>query len=653
MARTYESALTHLAALQSNKTIVSLFPPPENAQGQQDINALALPEMRAWLERSGISMQELEASGMKCVHVAGTKGKGSVCAYLTALLLGPRGSEAQGKRAEGGEGKAEDGISKERMRIRQIAGKVGTYTSPHLVSVRERIAIDGVPISRELFARYFFEIWDACTEAARRESSSQPLPPQPLPSSPEILSLQQLQQLQRKQHQERLEPHLSGPATKPFYFRFLTLVALRAFLSEGVRSAVIECGIGGEYDSTNVLTAEMVSASVVAQLGIDHVGMLGNTLPRIAWHKAGVCKRGRRCFTRRLTGRGGEGEETMKVLRERATEKGARLVEVGDEEVERWGGSMGMVRDKGEGLRKDTLDGEFQKYNQALAVLAAREHLRVLAGESSRGSEDDEKLENIPTEFTSALQNARLRGRCETIEDEEGPITWLIDGAHTTESLAEVARWFVGKLRSESENGWGRDKQMALNVILLFNQQDRDAAKLLSGLLNDIKKNSRSFLPSAFCTSTATTHAASTSTSIARSPKIHFSEAVFTRNELTVSILPATHEEEAESGIEARTKPEIDLSVQEAAAEALLDMSPGTVTWVMDNVADAVGRVRMLAYDHQEHYWKCQGERGGGGRGRVEGATKMETETKTLVLVTGSLHLVGAVLRTLEPGAED
>ncbi|KAH8158287.1 hypothetical protein CIB48_g9968, partial [Xylaria polymorpha] len=224
MARTYESALSHLAALQSNRAVTSLFAPPApttpspTAGGsKQDLNALAIPEMKAWLRRGGISASELAGSGLRCIHVAGTKGKGSVCAYLTALLTHSSSGE--------------------------VAGKVGTYTSPHLVSVRERIAINGVPISQDLFTRYFFAVWDACTEAARAEQKG-----------------------------DVSEDVLGGPATKPFYFRFLTLVALRAFLSEGVRSAVIECGIGGEYDSTNVLPAELITASVVAQLGIDHVG---------------------------------------------------------------------------------------------------------------------------------------------------------------------------------------------------------------------------------------------------------------------------------------------------------------------------------------------------------------------------------------------
>ncbi|KAF2966047.1 hypothetical protein GQX73_g7525 [Xylaria multiplex] len=567
MSHTYESALSHLAALQSNRAITSLFSPPiipasaSSTAPKQDLNALAIPEMLSWLQRAGLSRDDLAAK-LRCIHVAGTKGKGSVCAYLTALLV--RG----------------DGDT------RRAVGKVGTYTSPHLVSVRERIAIDGAPISRDLFARYFFEAWDACTEAARAELVSRQAGKSGADGGP------------TREGEGISEEELQGPATKPFYFRFLTIVALRAFLGEGVRSAIIECGIGGEYDSTNVLPPTSVTASVVTQLGIDHVGMLGATLPEIAWHKAGVCKPGRKCFTRKLDGEGSTealatAEKTMQVLQQRAREKGATLVEVEDADVERWGGIKANENEAG------SLEGGFQKYNQALAVHAAQEHLRVLASESPTYSSHggnrantaaDERLNDISPSFTSALQYARLRGRCETREDEQGPITWLIDGAHTGESLTEVARWFSSKVIRDTSK---------VRTVLLFNQQDRDAAKLVSGLLEGIKEN----LPHP----TDRGHGQS------------FTHAVFSRNDLKPCTL--------KNDISEETGPERDLSVQSAAAEALRTISPATPTSVLDNIADAVAEIRAVA-------------------SRNEGA-------QTIVLVTGSLHLAGALLLTLEPDAED
>ncbi|KAK7962230.1 uncharacterized protein PG986_003055 [Apiospora aurea] len=548
MARTYESALSLLSSLQSNKAVTSLFsapllpPSPSQSSGKpQDLNALAIPEMLAWLDRAGLSQSDL--AQLKCIHVAGTKGKGSVCAFLTSILV----SNAT------------------------AAGKVGTYTSPHLVSVRERIMIDGHPLAPDLFARYFFEVWDAFTEAARAELGRK-TGDWHTPTSAAAAAAKSA----RAEENDRLrEAELQGPATKPFYFRFLTILALHAFLREGVRSAVVECGIGGEYDSTNVLPAEAVTASVVTQLGIDHVGMLGGTLPEIAWHKIGVAKAGRRCFTRRLPG--GEGQEaakTMEVLRQRAAERGAELVEVPDEVVEAWGG-----------VRADEvggLEGDFQKYNQALAVSAAREHLRVPAKQEQENNKNDIStavldFSSIPEEFVEGLRKARLRGRCETRQEDN--VTWLIDGAHTAESLREVARWFASK-RSTAAN---------TRHVLLFNQQERDAAKLLEDLYSGIQQSASSPDTTAI-----------------------FDKAVFTRNELH----PRSTDEA-----------ERDVSVQNAGAQALSRLSPNSQVVACDNVADAVFEVRK------------------------NDPAQKDTMEKTIVLVTGSLHLVGALLRTLEPDA--
>ncbi|OTB05690.1 hypothetical protein M426DRAFT_319678 [Hypoxylon sp. CI-4A] len=530
MARTYESALQHLDSIQSNRAITSLFSPPLTPSSSsspspsakptttQDLNAQAIPEMLEWLRRANLSQTDL--AQLHYVHVAGTKGKGSVCAYLTSILTQPD--------------------------VADVAGRVGTYTSPHLLSVRERIQIDGKPISTELFARYFFQVWDALTDSARAAAVAQ--------------------------GKAVSEEELRGPATKPFFFRLLTLVALRAFVGERVSSVVLECGIGGEFDSTNVVPPEAVTAAVVAQLGLDHVGMLGTTVPQIAWHKAGVCKTGRRCFTRRLVGGGeedGVGEKTMAVLRERAEEKGALLVEVEDADVERWGGVKG--------IQPGSLEGEFQKFNQALALRAASEHLRVLEGKRDAWwPEQEEALPALAERFSEGLRSARLRGRCETRP--EGDLTWFIDGAHTADSLREAARWFAAKRK---------DLPKDAKVVLLFNQQERDVARLLGGLLEGVKKEWD-----------------------VSSHDTIFDHAVFTRNDFR-----------------RRTadEPERDLAVQNAAADAMRDLSPKTVISVVDNVGDAVERIRTVSH----------------GDG-----------VKVVVLSTGSLHLVGGLLKTLEPDAE-
>lgn len=419
---TYDNALQLLSLLQSNKTIINLFAVSPNSA---DINASAIPEMKAWLLRAGYTPADL--ARLRCIHVAGTKGKGSVCAFTTSVLC----------------------------QYPDVAGRVGTYTSPHLVSVRERICLDGLPISQEKFTSYFFELWNRLSAAARRAGDAIP---------------------------ETDELGADGPSTKPFYFRFLTLLAFHAFLKEGVRSAVIECGIGGEYDSTNVLPPEAVTASAVTQLGIDHVNMLGDTVDKIAWHKAGIFKKNIPAYTYQ-TGTSDHG--VLKVLKDRAEEKGTELCVIEDGTLDEWTGVHGA-----------NLEGAFQKGNMALATVISRRHLHSLGYKfnsdsfENAGSPLPAKLTDIPQPFIAGLQDAQLRGRCETITQDR--IQWYLDGAHTEDSLVQVAKWFATKISEEDSIR-----------VLIFNQQDRDSPKLLRTLLDTLHEETgtpnRKIFHHAFC----------------------------------------------------------------------------------------------------------------------------------------------------------
>ncbi|KAK2068278.1 hypothetical protein P8C59_002926 [Phyllachora maydis] len=477
-SRTYDDALRLLSELPSNKAITSLFTPSPSAPPLQELDARAMPEMTAWLLRAGYTPAAL-ARHFRCVHVAGTKGKGSVATFTAAVL----------------------------RRHPAAAGRVGTYTSPHVTSVRERIAIDGRPLDRALFTRYFFELWDALSAGARR-----------LDARPAA------------QHGGGAVD-FDGPATKPFYFRFLTLLAFHAFVREGVRSAVVECGIGGEYDPTNVLAPEGVSVAVVTQLGIDHVTMLGDTVPKIAWHKAGIFKKGVVALTRRLSGE--KGGEVMEVLRQRAAEKGAsKLVELAEELTEQWAG----VPDA------KTQQGPFQKSNMALAAMAAREHLLVM-GEQFQESfaGENASLDAMPEEFVAGLREASIRGRCEILKDADG-IEWFIDGAHTEDSLAGVGRWFASGAAGDG-----------VRRILVFNQQDRDPTVLLGTLLRACQEGQHD------------------------RPAFH--HAVFTRNEEDVS---------ADQDLSS-----VDLGVQGKAQETMTRFDGRTETKTTHSVRAAVTHLRQ------------------------------------------------------------
>ncbi|RBQ78998.1 hypothetical protein FVER14953_00507 [Fusarium verticillioides] len=479
VSRDYNEALRLLSTLYSNRQVTNLFDKSIAANASsvppKDPNALAIPEMREWLRRAGYEPKDL--ARLRHIHIAGTKGKGSVSAFATGML---REYET-----------------------------VGTYTSPHLVSPRERIAIQGEQVSQKLFAEAFFELWERLSEAAEKDGKS-------LTES-------------------------EGPGSKPFFFRFMTLLAWHIFLREKVDSVVLECGIGGEYDATNVVPPEAVSAAVITQLGIDHVAMLGDTVEKIAWHKAGILKPGVRGFVRRMDEKPG----VMQVLRQRAAEKGAELIELDDARIELWGGVKGRLL------------GDFQKYNQALAVCAVKQHLGIYF-------DPRDFFMNSQARMDKGLWDASLRGRCEVIQ--QGHIGWYLDGAHTKDSMYEVAKWFASNVENDESS------------ILVFNQQERDATQLLAILLDTVQEfTGRENI---------------------------FSHALFTRNDQKG---PSTDEE-------AR-----DLSVQTRVARMMAERAANCEVNTFDNIQDAVSEARKVAGSHQK------------------------------VLATGSMYLVGGVLRALEP----
>lgn len=349
--------------------------------------------MRAYLARIGYAPSDLDR--LNIVHVAGTKGKGSTCAFVDSVLA----------------------------RYHRRGGpprKVGLFTSPHLIAVRERIRINSAPISEALFARYFFEVWDR------------------LEANPAVAA------------------DAAPPGSKPIYARFLTLLSFHVFLSEGVDAAVYETGIGGEYDATNVV--ERPVAAGISTLGIDHVFVLGDTVDKIAWHKAGIMKPGCPAFTVEQV------PPAARVLRDRAAEKGADLEVLGID-----------PRLAGVNIRPDAT---FQKKNATLAIALAETALRKL--DPSFVPRPDAAL---PREFVDGLEQVVWRGRCEVKEEDR--VIWHVDGAHTVDSLRMAARWFAGECADRA-----RAQAAACGPkVLIFNQQGRsEAVDFLDGLCSAVKK---------------------------------------------------------------------------------------------------------------------------------------------------------------------
>ncbi|KAJ5610515.1 Folylpolyglutamate synthase [Penicillium lagena] len=396
MARTYEAAITALNSLQTNYAIVEEL---RKAKSRDEINERSIPEMVEWLERIGYKPADLNQ--LNLVHVAGTKGKGSTSAFISSIL-------SQYTKPELGQSAP-------------AIHKVGLYTSPHLRFARERIKIDNTPLSEEQFARYFFEVWDRLEETAKSAGQNP-----------------------------------TAPGTKPQYFRYLTLMAFHTYIREGVNAAVIECGIGGQYDCTNVIEQPKVAA--ITSLGIDHTALLGTTIENIAWHKGGIIKPGVRVFT------APQALSAEKVLTQRAEEKGAQLdVVLGHPELLADGSQV-----------KPGLAGDFQYTNAALAVATAAEFLRKIG---VAGIPKNMSSESLPPKFKKGLEETRLGGRCETRTEKN--VAWYIDGGHTLESIRLAGSWFASRIQADSSSS---DMATKKPRILIFNQQTRDSTALARAL---------------------------------------------------------------------------------------------------------------------------------------------------------------------------
>ncbi|TKA76762.1 hypothetical protein B0A55_03636 [Friedmanniomyces simplex] len=415
--RDYNAAVQALNTLQSNFSAVEAI----RKQGP-GWNQRALPEMRSWVRRIGYEPSDFDT--LNLIHIAGTKGKGSTSSFISSIL-------------------AQYLPTKKSVHAERLPTSVGLYTSPHLRFVMERIQIDGQPIPEEQFAKSFWGVWD------------------------------RLEAMPATSHEEGAR-NVSG---KPVYFHYLTLMALHCYMQEKVATAVIECGIGGEYDTTNILEKPMTTG--VTSLGIDHVAMLGDTIESIAWHKAGIFKPGVPAFTVP------QPEKALAVLHERAQQNGTEL----------------RVVDEHPALRhlKLGLQGDFQRINASLAIAICASHLSRLGYIAADTALDT--TSELPEEFVKGLETAHLGGRCETRQDTKlSNLTWYIDGGHTLESIEMAGRWF----------GSATSKKLGAVRILIFNQQTRDAPALalrLHTTLASALQDARPFQHAIFCTNTTYKHA--------------------------------------------------------------------------------------------------------------------------------------------------
>ncbi|XP_012576900.1 PREDICTED: folylpolyglutamate synthase, mitochondrial [Condylura cristata] len=383
----YQDAVRMLNTLQTNAGYL------EQVKHQRGDPQTQLEAMELYLARSGLQVEDLDR--LNIIHVTGTKGKGSTCAFTERIL-------------------------------RSYGLKTGFFSSPHLVQVRERIRINGQPISPELFTKHFWHLY---------------------------------QQLEETKDD-------SSCVSMPAYFRFLTLMAFHVFLQEKVDLAVVEVGIGGAYDCTNIIRKPVVCG--VSSLGLDHTSLLGDTIEKIAWQKGGIFKRGVPAFTVL------QPDGPLAVLRDRAQQVSCPLYLCPPLEVLEEGGLPLALG----------LQGEHQRSNAALALQLARcwlqqqdhQGIRELTASSRQSHAGQLPLAPVfqPTaHMRQGLRDTEWLGRTQVLR--RGPLTWYLDGAHTSNSVQACVRWFRQLLQGRQRPSSGPEVR-----VLLFNSTgDRDSAALL------------------------------------------------------------------------------------------------------------------------------------------------------------------------------
>lgn len=284
---------------------------------------------------------------LACVHVAGTNGKGSVAAMVAAVL------QSAG------------------------FGKVGRYTSPHLVYFNERICIDGEPVA------------DAVLE----------------PALDKVLAAVR---------------DLDAKGAGPTFFECVTALAFEVFRAEGVKLAVIETGLGGRLDATNVILPVL---SVITNVGLEHCEYLGDTVAKIAFEKAGIVKAGRPVVT------GAMEPEALAVIRARAAELGAPAPSIGVSVASRTskaGDAKFSFEDEFRSVSGIAfpLSGAYQRENLATAVAA----LEVFSQSTGLPISDDA--------FKSGLEKVSWPCRFQKVSSAPDVI---VDGAHNPPAAVALA----------------------------------------------------------------------------------------------------------------------------------------------------------------------------------------------------------------------
>lgn len=342
---------------QASKVLEDLPNMEKQRPGAPVSEHLKLDRMRALMQKLGDPQ-----NAVPCVHVAGSKGKGSMVEMLAAAL--------------GGCGYA-----------------VGIYTSPHLVDVRERIRIGAVPILESDFTSTFNAVIAAASE-------------------------------------------IEGEFGSASYFEVMTAMSFLHFKEQAVDISVIEVGLGGRLDATNIVSPAL---TCVTQIQLEHTHILGSTLAEVAREKAGIFKADVPAMTVP------QDDEALASLRKVAEQVGAPFYVLGDdiEFNQRFEADpnlgphvrVGLMTERGEYEHIAVpLPGEHQAHNCGLA-LAALDRLKTLG------------FDTPEVRVSDGLAQTLRMGRAEEVWQQ--PRT-IVDGAHTQDSVGALVRAIGAHSRYDS-----------------------------------------------------------------------------------------------------------------------------------------------------------------------------------------------------------
>jgi dihydrofolate synthase / folylpolyglutamate synthase len=259
--------------------------------------------------------------------------------------------------------------------FRAAGWRTGLYTSPHLVRLGERVRVDGRVLSEGEIAAFTAELRPIADRLAAQ----------------------------------------GGEDDRPSFFEFMTAMAFLQFRRARCDVAIVEVGLGGRLDATNIVDPEI---SVITSIGLDHCEYLGSTIGEIAVEKAGIVKPGRPVVIGRMP------REAEAAIRAVARERAARVASVADE----YGGELARYP-------RTNLEGDYQRWNAATAALAARllpDRWRLADEVVARG------LARV--NWPGRWQRIRLGGRLAVLDSSHNPEGAQVLDANLARLVAETGR---------------------------------------------------------------------------------------------------------------------------------------------------------------------------------------------------------------------